>query len=74
MPYYACLTIAAGNDVWNLMCLIMLVLPYQLVTTSGVNAPYCSCRVLPYRLVMTSGINVPYYACLTISAGNDLRD
>ena len=74
MPYYACLTVLAGNDLRNLMCLIMVVLPYQLVTTSGVNAPYCACRFLPYRLVMTPGINVPYYACLTISPGNDLRN
>jgi hypothetical protein len=46
MPYYVCLTISTGNDFWNLMCLIMLVLPYRLVMTSGINVPYYACLTI----------------------------
>jgi hypothetical protein len=44
--FYACLTISAGNDLRNLMFLIMLVLPYRLVMTSGINVPYYACLTI----------------------------
>jgi hypothetical protein len=46
VPYYACLTISAGNDLRNLMCLIMLFLPYRLVMTAGIIVPYYVCLTI----------------------------
>jgi hypothetical protein len=58
VPYYTCLTISAGNDLRNLMCLIVLVLPYRLAMTSGINVPYCAC------LTISAGNNVWNYCAL----------
>ena len=71
VPYYACLTISAGNDLRNYWALLGL--SYTISGCNDLRYLMGLIRlVLPYRLVMTSGINAPYYACLTISAGNDV--
>jgi hypothetical protein len=71
VPYYACLTISAGNDLRNYWALLGL--SYTISAVNDLRYLMGLIRlVLPYRLVMTYGINAPYYACLTISAGNDV--
>jgi hypothetical protein len=74
MPYYARLTISAGNDFWN-QCALLCLSSISQASNDIRNLMCLIMLVLPYRLVMTSGINVPYYACLTISrASNDIRN
>jgi hypothetical protein len=46
VPYYACLTISVGNNLHNLMCLIMRVLLYRLVTTNGTNVLHYACLTI----------------------------
>jgi hypothetical protein len=60
VPYYACLTISAGNDLRNLMSLIMIVLPYRLVMTSGIIVPYYTC------LTISAGNDLRNLMCLIV--------